>query len=89
MLSKCIADWSSVQRKLTSADESQEEFEGIMLPRHKQKRGMVSRSPSSAELPYERKVPKGRIPGAVDWRGSAADQHVVRPSSLQNMHVSC
>ena len=47
-----------------------------MLPRHRHQRGLVARQPSSAELPYKRLAPRGRLPGAVDWRGSGADQYV-------------
>lgn len=44
-----------------------------MLPRHKEKRGLVARRKTSANLPYERLVPKGRLPRSVDWRASLAD----------------
>ena len=57
----------------------QEEFEAVMLPRHSAQRGLVRRREGSdargpsGELPYERRAPKGRIPTAVDWRGTGAD----------------
>lgn len=54
----------------------QEEFEAVMLPRHSERRGLVSRHKSSAEVPYQRRVPKHRVPGTVDWRGSPANQYV-------------
>ena len=50
-----------------------------MLPRHGAQRGLVQREEGgdrkipSGELPYERLAPKGRIPTAVDWRGTGAD----------------
>lgn len=57
----------------------QEEFEAVMLPRHRQKRGLVARQSGNkphAVLPYERLAPKGTLPGAVDWRGSLAESVV-------------
>ena len=53
----------------------------MMLPRHGSGLGMTARrggadnkkKHASAELPYERLAPKGRIPAAVDWRGTGAD----------------
>ena len=54
----------------------QEEFETVMLPRHWQKRGLVSRKNSSAEIPYKRLAPKGTLPGGVDWRGTPATEFV-------------
>ena len=54
-----------------------------MLPRHGSGLGMSARrgqgqdagnrKHASGELPYERLAPKGRIPRAVDWRGTGAD----------------
>jgi len=55
----------------------QEEFEAVMLPRHRHKRGLVGRNKDGAgKLPYKRLAPKGTLPGAVDWRGSAAESIV-------------
>lgn len=51
----------------------------MMLPRHGSGLGMsrraaaVNKKHASAELPHERLAPKGRIPTAVDWRGTGAD----------------
>lgn len=36
---------------------------------------------SSAELPYSRKVPKGRVPSAVEWRGTGAVSAAVKDQS--------
>ena len=64
---------------LTFLPLPQEEFEAVMLPRHSAQRGLVRRGEGSdargpsGELPYERRAPKGRIPTAVDWRGTGAD----------------
>lgn len=52
----------------------QDEFERVMLPRHNQARGLVTgRGKHAAEIPYERKVPKGALPTTVDWSHSLSD----------------
>ena len=48
----------------------------MMLPRHGQEQGLTSHKKSGAEVPYERLAPKGRLPTAVDWRGTGADNVV-------------
>ena len=66
---------------LPTGHSTQEEFEAVMLPRHGSGLGMTARrggadnrkKHASAELPYERLAPKGRIPTSVDWRGTGAD----------------
>lgn len=48
----------------------------MMLPRHGSGQGLAAREGRkrpSAELPYERLAPRGRMPAAVDWRGTGAD----------------
>lgn len=65
--------------KKKSPASLQEEFEAVMLPRHRQKRGLVARHSGGkphAEVPYKRLAPKGTLPGAVDWRGSLAESVV-------------
>jgi len=54
----------------------QEEFLAVMLPRHGQEQGLTSHRKSGGELPHERLAPKGRLPAAVDWRGTGADNVV-------------
>ncbi|KAK9815144.1 hypothetical protein WJX73_008694 [Symbiochloris irregularis] len=59
------------------ADWSQEEFEAVMLSKQSTRSPeLTAAKHHSAELPYERKVPVGRVPGAVDWRGTPADTSV-------------
>ena len=48
----------------------------MMLPRHGKAQGLTSHRKSGGELPYERLVPQGRLPTAVDWRGTGADNVV-------------
>ena len=50
----------------------------MMLPRHGKEQGLTShkRKRGSGELPYERLSPQGRLPTAVDWRGTGADNVV-------------
>ena len=74
-LNKCL---SSRQCGSPAPQFIQEEFEAVMLPRHGAQRGLVQRDAGdrrrpSGEVPYERLAPKGRIPTAVDWRGTGAD----------------
>ena len=48
-----------------------------MLPRHGKEQGLTShKKRPSGELPYERLAPKGRLPQAVDWRSTGADNVV-------------
>ncbi|CAL5219433.1 g1262 [Coccomyxa viridis] len=58
------------------ADWTEEEFLAVMLPRHGQEQGLTSHRESGGEVPYERLAPKGRLPTAVDWRGTGADNVV-------------
>ena len=51
----------------------QEEFQAIYLPTGGGRRGAPKNGPSPGEIPYERKVPKGRLPNAVDWRHAGLD----------------
>ena len=39
------------------------------------------KKPFSAELPYSRKVPRDRVPSAVDWRGTGAVPQAVKDQS--------
>lgn len=48
----------------------------MMLPRHGQEKGLTSHKKSGGEVPYERLARKGRLPTAVDWRGTGADNVV-------------
>ena len=41
----------------------------------------TKKKPFSAELPYSRKVPKDRVPSAVDWRGTGAVPQAVKDQS--------
>ena len=40
------------------------------------RRGAARNGPGTGELPYERKVPKGRLPRTVDWRHAGLDAQV-------------
>ena len=50
---------------------SDAEFAAMML-RPKQARGLMARATPSARLPHVRRLPKGAVPAAVDWRGTPA-----------------
>ena len=54
----------------------QEEFLTVILPRHGQEQGLTSHRKSSGEIPHRRLAPEGRLPTAVDWRGTGADNVV-------------
>eukprot|EP00884_Botryococcus_braunii_P023226 jgi/Botrbrau1/9588/Bobra.106_2s0011.2 len=53
------------------ADWTQEEFEAVAMGRKKQRVGKDK--PGKAEIPYERRVRKGRLPQQVSWQGTPAD----------------
>ena len=48
----------------------------MMLPRHGTEQGLTSHRKSGGEIPHRRLAPVGRLPTAVDWRGSGADNVV-------------
>lgn len=50
---------------------SDEQFVATML-RPKRARGLTARATPSARLPHVRRLPKGAVPAAVDWRGTPA-----------------
>ena len=69
------------QRRKKEENEEGEEEDGAedgeeLLQKRKKKK-----KPFSAELPYSRKVPKGRVPSAVDWRSTGAVPQAVKDQS--------
>ena len=48
----------------------------MMLPRHGKEQGLTSHRKSGGEIPHRRLAPEGRLPTAVDWRGTGADNVV-------------
>ena len=69
------------QRRKKEENEEGEEEDGAedgeeLLQKRKKKK-----KPFSAELPYSREVPKGRVPSAVDWRSTGAVPQAVKDQS--------
>ncbi|CAK0742229.1 hypothetical protein CVIRNUC_001381 [Coccomyxa viridis] len=58
------------------ADWTEEEFLAVMLPRHGKEQGLTSHRKSGGRIPHRRLAPEGRLPTAVDWRGTGADNVV-------------
>jgi Papain family cysteine protease len=52
---------------------AQEEFEAVALGGKRKGLGSGKDKPGKGEIPYQRRVPMGRVPKQVSWQGTPAD----------------
>ena len=62
-------------------DNDDDENEQLLSSQKKNKKKKKKKKPFSAELPYARRVPKGRVPSSVDWRATGAVPSAVKDQS--------